>query len=257
MTRCWRIAPAALCCGLAVQAPAVRALDLAVSQQQQSWREWSSDGRRLVDESGPLRGLSAAQRWSAGETLTLGFSAGAHWGRRDYDGVSSRGQPVQTRSDIAQQMLRVDGSMAVWGSAWQPTAALEFWQWSRRLRGTDTAAGYPERYRQGLALLGLRTSVDPAAWLARAELAWGDGGRNRVALPGRDEASLPLGRVQGWRLQARSPAWQGWWIGAGLERLGFAAGESRAITLQGVTVQSANQPRTVFRRLEFQLGWTP
>jgi hypothetical protein len=247
-------AAAALCCGLAAQA---LALDLAVSQQQQSWREWASDGRRLVDESGPLRGLSAAQRWSVGEATSIGVAAGAHWGQRDYDGLSSRGQPVQTRSDIAQQMLRVDGATAMFGDRWQSTAALEFWQWRRRLRGTDTAAGYPERYRQGLALLGVRWSGEPTSWQARAELAWGSGGRNRVALPGRDEASLPLGRVHGWRLQARSPSWQGLWVGAGLERLDFAAGEVRPITLQGVTVQAANQPRTALSRLELQLGWTP
>lgn len=49
-----------------------------------------------------------------------------------------------------------------------------------------------------------------------------------------------------------APAWR-WSLAA--ERLTLQAGDERPITLQGVPLQSARQPRTEQRRLQLQLSW--
>jgi len=232
--------------------------ELATAQEWQQWRETGSDGRRLVSEDGRLAGLSAALRWTAPGVVQFGLRQDLLWGVRSYRGLSNRGAELQTRSELGQALTRLDGTLAPRplqaGWSWQPVAAAEFWQWKRRLRDTPQASGYPERYRQGLLLLGLQAQGEGGT-LARLEVGGGWGGRNRVELPGRDPASLPLGAAASLRLMLGgelAPAWR-WSVTA--ERLTLQAGDERPVTLQGVPLQSARQPRTEQRRLQLQLSW--
>lgn len=245
-------------------APAVQAAgsgwyhELTGQQEWQQWRETAQDGRRLVVEDGRLTGLAATLGWAPRQGPTAALRLGALWGGRDYRGLSNQGNDLRTRSDLGQVFGRVEGGPTPQPLAgtwqWQPLLAAEFGQWRRRLRDAGSAQGYPERYRQGLVMLGLQALAVSGARL-RVEAGTGPAGNNRVELPGRDAVDLPLGRARSLRLAlggATTPAWH-WEITA--EQLSFAAGDERAVRLQGVALQSARQPRTELRRLQFQIGW--
>lgn len=256
-----RAAALALLAGLL--APAARADspwqgELAGQQEWQQWRETGSDGHRLLTEDGRLSGLSATWRWAPAGSATAALRLGVLRGVRDYQGLSNQGQAVRTRSDVGHDFVRAEGGLAPWSLAggWrgQALAAAEFWQWRRHLRDVGSVSGYPERYRQGLLWVGLQ-AADDAGWLARFEMGGGPGGRNRVQLPGRDPANLPLGSARGWRMALGGPLAPAWRCELMAEDLRLAAGAERPITLQGVPLQSARQPRTELRRLQLQLIW--
>lgn len=232
--------------------------ELAAQQEWQQWRETGSDGRRLLTEDGRLSGVSASWRWAPPGSATAALRLGVLRGVRDYQGFSNQGHAVQTRSDVGHEFVRVEGGLAPQPlfAGWhgQAFAAAEWWQWRRRLRDAGNASGYPERYRQGLLFVGLQAS-DEAGWLARLEAGGGPGGRNRVQLPGRDPAELPLGHARSWRMALGAPLAAAWRCELMVEDLRLAAGAERPITLQGVPLQSARQPRTGLRRLQLQLIW--
>lgn len=232
--------------------------ELAGQQEWQQWRETGRDGRRVVAEDGRLAGLAATLAWAPRHSVTASLRFGALWGGRDYRGLSNQGHELRSRSDLGHVFVRADAGWAPQPLAgawhWQPLLAAEFWQWRRRLKDAGNARGYPERYRQGLLLLGLQAG-DEAGALLRLEAGTGPAGSNRVELPGRDAAALPLGHARSWRLGLGSGMLEGWRWDITAERLTFAAGEERPITLQGVPLQSARQPRTELRRLQFQLSW--
>lgn len=232
--------------------------ELAGQQEWQQWRETGSDGQRLLKEDGRLSGLSATWRWAPAGAATAALRLGVLRGVRDYLGVSNQGQAVRTRSDVGHDFAHIEGGLAPQalpaGWRWQALAAAEFWQWRRHLRDAGNVSGYPERYRQGLLFAGLQLAGD-SGWLARLEAGGGPGGRNRVQLPGRDPADLPLGSARSWRLALGAPLAPAWRWELMAEDLKLAAGAERPITLQGVPLQSARQPRTELRRLQLQLVW--
>jgi hypothetical protein len=245
-------------------APAARAADadwryeLSGQQEWQQWRETGRDGRRVVTEDGRLAGLAATLAWAPRDSATASLRLGALWGGRDYRGLSNQGNELSTRSDLGHVFVRAEGGWALQPLAgawqWQPLVAAELWQWRRRLQDAGNARGYPERYRQGLLLLGLQVG-DPDGVLLRLEAGSGPAGSNRVELPGRDAAALPLGRASSGRLGLGGAMPLDWRWELTAERLTLAAGDERPITLQGVPLQSARQPRTELRRLQFQLSW--
>lgn len=270
----WPALPAWLLVVAAAALPATAAadspwqLDLAARQEWQQWRETDAEGRRLVAEDGRLSGLAATLRWAPAQAGFAALSLAGWQGVRDYDGLSNRGQPAQTRSDLRQALIRVEAGLApsparwpgdsgtpepaTWH--WQPTVAVEAWQWHRHLRDAAGAAGYPERYRQGMVLLGL-SAQNAAGWRLLLELGGGPGGRNQLRLPGRDETSLPLGTARSARLALGGDLAPAWRWDVDLQALSLAAGQERPVTLQGVPLQSARQPRTALRRLQLQLSW--
>ncbi|MDR7267597.1 hypothetical protein J2X20_000226 [Pelomonas saccharophila] len=232
--------------------------ELAGQQEWQQWRETGGDGRRLLTEDGRLSGLSASWRWAPPGSATVALRLGVLRGARDYRGFSNQGNEVQTRSDVGHDFVRVEGGPAPWPLAggWhgQALAAAELWQWRRHLRDAGSVSGYPEHYRQGLLLVGLQAASD-SGWQLGIEAGGGPRGRNRVQLPGRDPAELPLGSVRTWRASLGDAFMPGWRWALTAERLTLGAGEEKPITLQGVPLQSARQPRTELRRLQLQLIW--
>lgn len=235
------------------------AFELGGQQEWQRWRETGSDGRRLVNEDGRLSGVAVGLSWkSSDDGAALALRAGLLQGLRDYDGMSSRGAEVKSRSGIRNAFIGVEGSLAArslfasW--QWQPRAAVELWQWRRRLNDAGAASGYPECYRQDLLLLGVQ-ALGHSGWRARFDVGGGPGGRNRVQLPGRDVASLPLGEARVWRVGLGAEVAPAWRWDVMHESLSLGAGDERAITLQGVPLQAARQPRTTQRRLQLQLSW--
>lgn len=245
-------------------APAARAespwqSELAGQQEWQQWRETASDGRRLLTEDGRLSGLAATWRWAPPGSATAALRVGVLRGARDYRGFSNQGNEVQTRSDVAHDFIRIEGGLApqplIAGWQGQALAAAEVWQWRRRLRDAGNVSGYPERYRQGLLLLGLQ-AISESGWRMGIEAGGGPHGHNRVQLPGRDPAVLPLGRARAWRASLGDALLPGWRWALTAERLTLDAGDERPITLQGVPLQSARQPHTALRRLQLSLVWT-
>lgn len=235
--------------------------ELSGRQDWQHWRETGADGRRLVAEDGRLSGVAATLRWAPPQSTAWAITAAGWQGVRDYEGLTNRGQSVRTRSDLQHALIRTEvagtARPLASGWQWQPTAALELWQWRRELRGVDNAAGYPERYRQGVLLLGAQAQTGDASdgWRLRLEAGGGPGGVNRLQLPGRDVASLPLGVARSARVAfgaAITPAWR-WDVE--VQAVSLAAGAERAITLQGVPLQAARQPHTTWRRGQLQLSW--
>lgn len=256
-----RLLAPALLAALLPQAQAAESAwrhEVAAQQEWQQWRETGPEGRRLAAEDGRLVGVAATLAWAPRQAPTAALRVGGLWGARDYRGLSNRGAEASTRSDLSHAFVRAEAGLAPQPLAgtwqWQPLAAAEAWQWRRRLRDTGAALGYPERFRQGLVMLGLQ-AVDESGGLLRLEAGTGPAGSNRVELPGRDVADLPLGRAQSWRFALGGAMAAGWHWELTAERLAFAAGDERAIRLQGIPLQSARQPRTELRRLQFQLSW--
>ncbi len=242
------------------------------------WHETGAQGETLVRERGSLRaaalsvqgqdcGWRALGPWSA----TLATASGA----RDYDGQTSGGHALQTRSDLRQTGLVLQA--LPWGDErWRLGARLRWQRVERDIRSTATAAGYPERFDTAQAALVGRISggwnaaalqplqrLQPLQWDLQLALGGGPGGRMRLQLPGLDPATLRLGSSRLWQIEARlhgplAPAWR-WQLAlqAGSERA--AAGPAGALTRNGQIVGGAQQPATRQQALGLSLGlaWQP
>lgn len=223
------------------------------------WREVDSQGRTVVREHGTLAHVAAQLsgqgcswgRWSARITAEQGW--------RDYDGQSSSGQALATRSDLRQQGAALQ--WLPWGNAsWQLGARLRWQRVQRDIQSTATASGYPERFDTLHAALvlgvGGTLASTPITWNVEVAAGGGPGGRLHVQLPGFDATTLRLGssrllqadaRLQG-PLGTVDSAWH-WQAGlhASTERAG--AGPAQALTRNGLLAGGALQPATQQRSL--------
>ncbi len=122
--------------------------DVAAQVRSFNWREFDSDGRRIVKESGPLYGLRLAAEgyWSAvGGRFVFETVAGSP----DYDGQTQDGAQAQSHSDYAgfdcfpALALRTEiaTTLDVRGFA---GPALRGWR--RTLESTAEARGYTETW---------------------------------------------------------------------------------------------------------------
>jgi hypothetical protein len=233
------------------------------------WHETGAQGETLVRERGSL---SAAALTVQGQDC--GWRALGPWsatlaaarGQRDYDGQTSGGQALQTRSDLQQTGLVLQA--LPWGDErWRLGARLRWQRVERDIRSTAAAAGYPERFDTAQAALvgrlGGSWSAAPLQWDLQLALGGGPGGRMRLQLPGLDPATLRLGSSRLLQMEARlhgplAPAWR-WQLAlqAGSERA--AAGPARTLTRNGQIVGGAQQPATRQSALGLSLGlaWQP
>ncbi|MFT3816998.1 MAG: hypothetical protein QM750_05130 [Rubrivivax sp.] len=221
-------------------------------------RERGSLQAAAVTLQGQDCGWSAPGPWSA--TLS------AARGERRYDGQTSSGQALRTRSDWQQTGLVLQ--VLPWGDErWRLGARLRWQRLERDIRSTAAAMGYPERFDAAQAVLvgrlGGRLDAAPLQWDVQLALGGGPGGRMRLQLPGLDPTTLRLGSSRLLQLDARlqgrlAPAWR-WQLAlqAVSERAG--AGPARAITRNGQIVGGAQQPATRQSGLGLSLGlaWQP
>ena len=209
-----------------------------------------------------LQGQDCAWNWTGPWSATLSAARG----QRHYDGQTSNGQALQTRSDLQQTGLVLQ-ALPWGGERWRLGARLRWQRVERDIRSTAAAAGYPERFDTvQAALVGrLSGSLDaaPLRWELQLALGGGPGGRMRLQLPGLDATTLRLGSSRLLQMEARlhgplAPAWR-WQLAlqAGSERA--AAGPARALTRNGQIVGGAQQPATRQSALGFSLGlsWQP
>ncbi|MBC5782937.1 hypothetical protein H8N03_08265 [Ramlibacter sp. USB13] len=249
---CRFLSPAllALASGAAgAQALAAPDLSWGVSAGVQHRRlvERADDGRRLVEESGPMLrlALDGALKLQGGGALQAG--AGLAGGTLDYEGRTQAGAPLATDSrhrDLALSFGWRPWAPASWGEAWLVLRAV---QQRRDIASTATVTGLRET--STLVMPGVRWtgSFDAARWRLRpaAELRTSAWHRLHVDYRGlydaqdldgghRNELSLVLDAST-----AASPwSWSFEWT-----RARQAASERAPLTRGGAAAGTVRQPR--------------
>ncbi len=253
--------------GLATQALPGRAacvptqLDLGLGAQVSRWHEEGGSGERLLTERGTLR---------AGALAMSASCAGLEWvarleaesGTRDYQGRSSTGAPLNTRSQVQSQRL----SLQVWhelgDSAWALGSRLG-WEprATRELASVGPVAGYEERRERWRLGLGARwRHALPGGWSGTWD-GWLDSGAPaRLALRGDPFGSQTVrigegrwtGATLGWRASpAPQPGtWQPW-LGWQWEGLRSRAGAPEAVRLDSGRLLAVSQP--AYRQSDWRL----
>ena len=245
---------------------------LEAGVQDSRWRETDAEGRALLHERGTLTATHFALEASGCRLGEASLRPALAGGSRHYDGQTSAGNALSTRSDVREQGLTLQALPWAWGSARsgasvQAGARLRWQRSERDIRSTATALGYPERQQrlQAALVLAARGTGPLPGWHWRAELAAGAGpaGRMKVLLPGYDPATLKLGSSR--LLQAGlhiggalAPGWS-WQVGVEHDREQRSAGEPTALRRQGQVVGGALQPATreSATRLAAGLVWQP
>lgn len=215
------------------------------------WRETDSDGQTLLQEHGTL---AQAATTVSGQGCPLGpWSATlAHSrGNRQYDGQSSNGAALQTRSRLQHTGLTLQA--LPWGDeVWRLGLRLRWQRVDRDIQSTATALGYPERFDtvQAALVAGLSGPwrSGPLRWDLQLALGGGPGGHVKLQLPGLDAATLRLGssRLAQLDLGLQGPVARGWQWRLGLQAQAehAGAGPARALTRNGQVVGAASQPAT-------------
>jgi len=235
-------------------AAAAECVDRSASWQAASvtsssdWNEFDASGRKLVHESGTLQGVELSAGLRCGNWNLQGQLSQLD-GSRLYVGQTSTGVPVTSRSALRQRQGHLQASLNV-TDAWQLGGRLSGQTLWRDIASAGGASGYPERFDWTLLSLGAqwKTALGPgqltlAAW-AGTQLA----SSLVLTLPGRDQATLPLGSISqtelaaGWRTQL-SPAWH---LQADVHyrRTDIDQGADVVIRREGIPVGMAHQPRT-------------
>ncbi|TNF62513.1 MAG: hypothetical protein EP306_03065 [Burkholderiales bacterium] len=244
--------------GLALSGPAAAidcrgsALELALGPERSHWEELDADGDSLLTERGWLTrtGLAAGVRCGATQWEALWTHSTGH---RAYDGQTTTGVPVQTRSRLRIDALSVTGFVPLGEGAWAIGGRAGWRQTDRLIASTDTAQGYPERFRAWQLAAGVRWRLHQARGWRLSATGWAGGGPAgtlAVRLPRADPLTLPLGSSRllalGLRLEggAASDARAGWSWQLGLDAQSevTGAGAARPVTRNGVPVATARQP---------------
>jgi hypothetical protein len=231
---------------------------LGAGVEKSRWEETGSQGRRLVEESGTLRGASVSLGARCGGFDGLVRVAQAV-GSRDYDGVTSANAPLRTRSDIGQFGVDFRGFVPL-ATHWSAAGRAVLRRIDREIASVGRVQGYRERFSNAELAAGARVATEPGAALSGSVVAWlgvGPPGRMELRLPGFDPAELRLGasRSLEFELQAGdarvAPGWH-WQTRLGYRRERWQAGESRVLTRNGVPAAAAVQPTTLQSALRLQ-----
>lgn len=220
--------------------------------QHSQWQEFNAQGRKLVDESGLLRRVGLRLDGACTDWQWVAQWAQAS-GSRDYDGVSSANQPIQTTSRLRTQQLQLEAWLPV-DPHWAWGTRLGWTQLDRDLASVGNVQGYPEQFRYVQAAMGGRYTLADLGglrWTLSGWLGGGPGGTLYLQLPNTDAAHLRLGRSQLAQLgvQLELPAaearsgWS-WRLGWQVQQEQMQAGPAQAITRNGILVGGAAQPKT-------------
>lgn len=225
------------------------ALQAAQVNNLSEWREFDAAGHQLVHETGTLSGPELSVSWRCGHWNLQGQMTEMN-GSRSYDGQTSTGQPITSRSAVRQRQGQLQAKWKI-DDAWQLGGRVVGQTLWRDMASAGGALGYPERYDWTLLSLGAQWQSAPgpsqltlAAWFA-APLS----SNLTLRLPGRDRTNLPMGVIKqvellmAWQVQLR-PAW---YLRADVRyrRTDLGLGANGVIRRNGVPVGMAYQPRTV------------
>jgi hypothetical protein len=241
----------------------------AVSIKRFGYKEYSDAGRLLDEESGNLPGAVLALGL-AREDWRIEAELAGHGGTVDYDGQTTLGTPVRTRTDtaLADASLRLARRYALARAEVTPYAGAGWHYWDRDIRSTRTSGGtyvygLREVYRWYSIELGLRAMVDTAVESLRVGL---DLRGLRIVRPTMDfdgaglydRATLSLGERNGWRVAvpleySLGPAAT---LRAELyaERWEFGRSATQNLTSGGVVVGTVHEPRSESRMIGLTLG---
>lgn len=213
-----------------------------------AWSEFDSSGRRLVRESGKLHGTEFSMGWRCFDwdvSATLSQLRGS----RSYEGETSTGVPAVSLSNVRKSYGHLQGNFRI-TDRWHLGGRLATDRIWRDIASASEAAGYPERFDLTMISFGtqLQTVIGPgnltlSAWLGKPATS-----RMTLNLPGRDQATLPLGSVlqlemaAAWRSRISS-TWQ-WQADVRYRRTDMGQGEDAVIRRGGIPVGLAKQPRT-------------
>ncbi len=266
--RCCRRSNRARLLGLLVAALPVAAtadcVDRAVSWQvahvsnTSQWAELDVLGRKLVRETGTLPGMEFSVRVRCGD-WNLQAQLSQLDGSRFYDGQTSTGVPVTSRSALRQLHGNLQATLNV-AEAWQLGTRLSSYTLWREIASAGGASGYPERYDWTMLSVGAqwKTGLGPG----QLRLAAWSGMKLRssmlLSLPGRDQTVMQLGRMNqheleaGWRTQLGS----GWYLQGDVRyrSTDMGQGADAIIRRSGVPVGVAHQPRTTMVDIPVSIG---
>jgi hypothetical protein len=212
------------------------------------WREFSVTGQVLVHESGHLKGKSLNTTYLCAPWRMHGQVAVLQ-GTRAYQGQTSGGRAVVSRSSIRQQ----EGKLLVFhelADAWQLGGQLNRQILKRDIASASGVQGYPEHFDWTSLSMGLQWQprLGPGQWTLTAWVGKSVDTRLRVTLPGRDTTSMSPGASQhrtlaaNWRAQL-TPAW---YLQANVDyrRIDMDLGETAVIRRNGLPVGAAHQPQS-------------
>ena len=151
-------------------AQAVTSWDVSAGVLQRRLVERGDDGRRLVEETGPMLRLALGARHELAAGGALRAELGVAAGELDYDGRTQAGAPHRTDSrhrDIDATLAWRPWAAASWGEAWLVLRAV---QQRREIASTATVGGIDET--STLVLPGLRWThaFEAGAWRWRPSL---------------------------------------------------------------------------------------
>lgn len=231
------------------------ALAIEAAAVHSRWREFDAKGQALLLERGTLwrRGFGVTSDCLGGETVLAWRRTS---GSRSYDGLSSVGASIQTRSRLQADEWQLSQRLPISGP-WSVAARLSSHRLNRDLAGVGAVQGYPESYSYWQAALGARFETPLATTtrtglllVANAWLGGGPAGRLDLRLPSADPIRLALGRSRtaelALRLRTATPASLAWHWDVGFEQRStlMAAGPPGALMRNGALVGGAAQPRT-------------
>jgi hypothetical protein len=165
----------ALAALLAAAAPAPAA-ELYLHAGRLTWSEDDQDGRRLLDEKGPLYGVGVRAVWAPAPALELAGRLEGFLGEVDYDGETQAGEPVETTTEYYGLVAEGDVRLPLAAAdrlRLLPFAGLGARPWLRRLDNTRVdSGGYDEEWISLYGRAGLRAEWgDPAGTQLFAEAA--------------------------------------------------------------------------------------
>lgn len=217
------------------------------------WVERSAQGATLVRESGNLSTWGVQVSTLCDGWALTGSGSFAN-GTRGYEGLSSRGAPLTTSSNIhdlawsALAMRAVDERTS-WG------ARVSYREIRRHIANAGAVLGYPETFHIWQA--GLRAQhqlwASPEWQLqVHGEVGGGPGGRLDLQLPSADPVQLKLGHstyvqlgviAKSTSTDDTAPGW-GWQARLRYRADRVQAGPASALFRNGVLVGGATQPAT-------------
>ena len=248
--RSWAPALLALAAGTAgAQAPAATDLRWSASAGAQHRRlvERTDDGRRLVEERGPMLRLGADATWGFGSGGALQAAAGVAAGTLDYQGQSQGGTPLATETghrDLDFSLAWRPLAAAPWGEGW---LLLRVEQQRRQIASMPMARGLRETSL--LLLPGVRWShaVEAAAWRWQPSLELRASVHHRLAVDFGgvfDDAELQGGSR--WEaalgLDVSAPA-SPWSFGLAWTHARQQASPQQTLSRGGVAAGTVRQPR--------------
>lgn len=240
------------------------ALGAFAGLERSRWEEFDAQGKSLLRERGTLT-VSSLQ--ASGRCSSIDWTA--QWthshGMRDYDGVTSTQQPLQTQSRLRTQALTIAAWLPLEAAGWSVGSQLGYRQIQRDIANVGNVLGYPEQFEAVQAGLGMRYQAalgERVRFAAEGWLGADPGGRVSVDLPRADPVTLPLGKNHSLALslqleggEAVQPGWS-WHAEVAYRRDQTSAGAARALVRNGAIVGVALQPRIIQQHLGSNVALT-